>query len=92
MKITITIVASPAEIRESFGLPDLKPMQEDIVQALRDNMQKGMQGFDPMTLMTTVWPAQMQTLQTMQRAFWDNLTKTLAGQTPEEQEPAKDRT
>jgi hypothetical protein len=92
MKITIAIDATPAEVRESFGLPDLKPLQEDIVQTLRDNMQKGMQGLDPMTLMASVWPPQMQTLQTMQKVFWDNLTKTMTGQTPEEQEPAKHRT
>jgi hypothetical protein len=91
MKITITIDATPAEVRESFGLPDLKPLQEDIVQTLRDNMQKGMQGFDPMTLLSTVWPAQLQTLQTMQKAFWDNLTKTVTGQTSEEHAPTKDR-
>jgi hypothetical protein len=90
MKISITIDVTPDEVRESFGLPNLKPLHEDIVQTLRDHMQKGVQGFDPMTLLTTLWPAQMQTLQTMQKAFWDNLTKT--GQTSEEQEPGKNRT
>jgi Family of unknown function (DUF6489) len=89
MKITIDIDATPAEVREFFGLPDLRPLQEEIVQTLRDTMQKGMQGFDPTSLLATVWPAQLQTMEAMQKAFWSQFGKTVGAASGEES--GKDR-
>lgn len=73
MKINISIDATAEEMREFLGLPNVKPLQEDMLEAIRDNMQKGVSGFDALSLMKPLFPAQMQTMETLQKAFWDAL-------------------
>jgi hypothetical protein len=84
MKITIDVEATPQEMREFFGLPNLQPLQDDILNAIRDNMKQGVTGFDPMTLMKPLFPAQMQSMEMLQKTFWDAFTK--ASQAPRQQE------
>jgi len=84
MKITIDVEATPQEMREFFGLPNLQPLQDEIVNVIRDNMKQGVTGFDPMTLMKPLFPAQMQSMEMLQKTFWDAFTK--ASQTPGQRE------
>lgn len=76
MKINISIDATSEEMREFLGLPDIKPLQDDMLQKIRDNMEKGTAGFDPVTLMKPLFPAQMQSMEMLQKAFWDAFQKT----------------
>lgn len=75
MKITIDVEATPQEMREFFGLPNLAPLQDDIVNAIRNNMNQGAAGFDPLTLMKPLFPAQMQSMEMLQKSFWDAFSK-----------------
>lgn len=75
MKISIDIDLSAQEAREFLGLPDIRPLQEEMLQAIRDNMQQGNAGFDPLSLMKPLFPAQMQSMEMMQKAFWDSFNK-----------------
>lgn len=75
MKITIDVEATPQEMREFFGLPNLAPLQDEILNTIRDNMKQGAAGFDPMTLMKPLFPAQMQSMEMLQKTFWDAFTK-----------------
>ncbi|MGH8581782.1 MAG: DUF6489 family protein [Gammaproteobacteria bacterium] len=50
MKISIEVDATPAEVREFFGLPDLKPLQEGLINSISENMKTGAAGFDPFTV------------------------------------------
>jgi len=71
MKINISLDATAEEMREFLGLPNIRPLQEDMLQAIRQNMQQGTAGFDPLTLMKPLFPAQMQSMEMLQKAFWD---------------------
>jgi hypothetical protein len=71
MKIKVDIEATPAELRAFFGLPDLEPLQRDLVEKVRENMLSGMEGFDPMTLMKPFLPAYYQSMGALQKQFWD---------------------
>ena len=75
MKITIDIDATAQEMRDFFGLPNVQPLQDEIMETIRDNMKKGVTGFDALTLMKPFLPAQMQSMETLQKAFWDAFTK-----------------
>lgn len=75
MKITINVEASAQEMREFLGLPNVQPLQDEIIAAIRENMHKGVAGFDPMTLMKPLLPAQMQSLEMLQKIFWDAFTQ-----------------
>jgi len=79
MKINISIDASAEEMREFLGLPNIRPLQEDMLQAIRQNMQQGAAGFDPLSLMKPLFPAQMQSMEMLQKSFWDAFNKTEAG-------------
>ena len=76
MKVSIEIEATAQEMREFLGLPDIRPLQEELMQAIRENMNQGMSGFDPLSLMRPLFPAQMQSMELLQKAFWDAYNKT----------------
>ena len=75
MKITVNIEATAQEMREFLGLPNVQPLHDDMLKTIRDNMSKGVAGFDPVSLMKPLFPAQMQSLEILQKAFWDGLSK-----------------
>ena len=75
MKLTIDVEATPQEFREFFGLPNVQPLQDEMLQIIREQMVKGTAGFDPATLMKPLLPAQMQSMENLQKAFWDAFVK-----------------
>ncbi len=75
MKITANIEATAQEMREFLGLPNVQPLHDEMMKTIRDNMHKGVAGFDPVNLMKPLFPTQMQSLEMLQKAFWDGLSK-----------------
>ena len=71
MKINVSIDATAQEAREFLGLPDVKPLQDEMLEAIRNNMQQGTSGFDALSLMKPLFPAQMQSMDMLQKAFWN---------------------
>ena len=76
MKINITVDATAQEMREFLGLPNVQPLQDEILEVIRDNMKKGVTGFDALNLMKPLLPSQFQSMELFQKAFWDAFTKT----------------
>lgn len=54
MKINISIEATPEEIREAMGLPDLRVFHEEIMKDLQKKLKAAQ---DPKELMKIVFPA-----------------------------------
>lgn len=50
MKFSIDIEMTPEELRESLGLPDVSSLHNEMINTIRDRMQQGVEGYDPMTL------------------------------------------
>lgn len=75
MNIKLDIDATPEELRRFFGLPDVHPLQEELMQKVREKMVAGIDGFDPMTLMKPFLPEHLQSLEALQRQFWQGLVK-----------------
>ena len=67
MKITFDIDATPQELRTFFGLPNLEPLQNEMLELIRKNMAMGKEGFDPATLMKPFLP---EAIMAMQKTFW----------------------
>ena len=57
MKITMNIDCTPEEARSFLGLPDLKPMQDRLMQEMQERMMTGMQAADPQELLKSWFPA-----------------------------------
>ena len=51
MKITVDIDITPEEMRELMGWPDVKGFQQELLQKVREQMQAGADGYDPLSLM-----------------------------------------
>ncbi len=69
MKIKFDIEATPQELRTFFGLPDVEPLQKEMLDAVREQMLKGVTGFDPSALLKPFLPPHLQSIETMQKAF-----------------------
>ena len=41
MKVNVSVEATAQEMREFLGLPNIQPLHDDILQTVRDNMQRG---------------------------------------------------
>nr|VFJ92865.1 MAG: hypothetical protein BECKH772A_GA0070896_1004911 [Candidatus Kentron sp. H]VFJ93676.1 MAG: hypothetical protein BECKH772B_GA0070898_1004811 [Candidatus Kentron sp. H]VFK00624.1 MAG: hypothetical protein BECKH772C_GA0070978_1004911 [Candidatus Kentron sp. H] len=70
MKITIDVDVTPRELRGFFGLPDVKPLQDEMLERIQDKMRAGVEGFDVLNLMKPMLPPHMQSLDVMQKTFW----------------------
>lgn len=72
MKINFDIDVTPQELRTFFGLPDVEPLQKEMLDIVRHNITSGMEGCDPVELMKPWLPQHLQTLeafQTLWKAF-----------------------
>jgi Family of unknown function (DUF6489) len=57
VKITMNIDCTPEEARSFLGLPDLKPIQDRLMQEMQERMMTGMQAADPQELLKSWFPA-----------------------------------
>ena len=73
MQIKVTVDATPEEVRRFFGLPDVSPLQEEMIEKVREKMRAGESGFDPLALMQPYLAPNMSSLEAMQKAFWESL-------------------
>ena len=73
MKITVDIDATPQELRTFFGLPDLEPFHEELVRLLTERMSAGTEGYDPLALMSALLPQGAQSLEAIQKVFWETM-------------------
>jgi len=93
MKITIDVDITPRELRSFFGLPDIKPLQDEMLERIQEKMSTRMEGLDVMNLMKPLLPAHMQSLDVVQKAFWQlfsNSGKTTIVDTGTEDSPKDD--
>lgn len=49
MKINIEIDVTPQEARAFLGLPDVAPLQEEVMEQMKAKMMEGLGQFDPAT-------------------------------------------
>jgi hypothetical protein len=74
MKIKLDIDCTPEEARAFMGLPDVRPLQDEMMGLLRERMMKAAQAMDPEALLRTWMPGGAQGFEALQKAFWDALS------------------
>lgn len=68
MKVNINLECTPEEARAFFGLPDVTPLNEQLIAEMQRRMGENMQALEPETLMKNwmsmggEWQKQMMTL------------------------------
>ncbi|QQP89434.1 DUF6489 family protein [Skermanella rosea] len=77
MKITVDIDCTPEEARHFFGLPDVKPMQDALMQQIQDRMSANLQAMEPEAMLKTWLPAGLQGFEQMQKIFWTQMSNAM---------------
>jgi hypothetical protein len=75
MKINVDIECSPEEARAFFGLPNVTPMQDAVMEEIQDRVMSAMKGTDAETLLKTWVPAGVAGLEQMQKMFWQSFSQ-----------------
>jgi hypothetical protein len=65
VKITMNVDCTPEEARAFLSLPDLKPMQDELMQEMRNRLMACVAAMDPAEILRTWMPA-MTGLEQMQ--------------------------
>ena len=66
MKISLDIDCTPEELRGFFGLPDVKPMQEQLLKEIEERMRGNLKALDPETMLKTWLPAGLKGFEQLQ--------------------------
>ena len=97
MKIKIEIDCTPIEARKFFGLPDVEPMQEALMDQLQGQMSNTLSMMDPEKMLNSWLPLGAQGLESFQRMMW-SAAKTamdagarVAGRSSGERDKDRDR-
>jgi hypothetical protein len=69
LKITIEVDCTPEEARAFFGLPDVKPMQEQLMTDLQERMSASLKAMEPAEMLRTWLPANLKGFEQMFDAF-----------------------
>ncbi|HVL20346.1 MAG TPA: DUF6489 family protein [Amaricoccus sp.] len=69
MKVTIDIDCTPEEARTFLGLPDVRPMQEQMMRELQERMTATVRSMTPEEMMKNWLPASVAGLEQMQQFF-----------------------
>lgn len=69
MKIRIDIDCTPDEARAFFGLPDVKPMQQELLKEMQDRMTRALRSMDPETMVKTWLPTAIKGFEQLQEMF-----------------------
>jgi hypothetical protein len=73
MKISLDIDCTPAELRGFFGLPDVKPMQDQLLKEVEERLHAGLKALDPEALLKTWLPAGLKGFEQLQEMFFNQV-------------------
>ena len=74
MKVTMNVDCTPEEARAFLGLPDVKPMQEQLMRELQDRMAANIRAMEPEAMLRTWLPATLKGFEQMQEIFMNQMT------------------
>ena len=70
MKIKFDIDCTPEELRGFFGLPEVKPMQDRLMEELEEKMRANLKALDPEIMIKTWLPAGLKGFEQLQEMFF----------------------
>jgi len=76
MKIKLDIDCTPEEVREFFGLPQIKPVQEELLKEVQERLRANIKAMDPEAMLKTWLPATLQGFEQLQEMFVRQMGRT----------------
>ena len=80
MKISLDIDCTPDELRGFFGLPEVKPMQDQLLKEVEERMRASLKALDPETMLKTWLPAGLKGFEQFQE-FLNQMAGQAGGRT-----------
>lgn len=69
MKISVDVDCTPEEARAFLGLPDVRPMQEELMNEIKESMTAGLRSMQPEEMLKVWLPANLKSFEQMYDAF-----------------------
>lgn len=82
MRFQINLDCTPEEARQFFGLPDIVPLQQTMMEELSKRLSEGIHTLEPDVLMKTWVPAIFQGWTQMQQNWWTQMQGNMAAMGP----------
>ena len=79
MKIKFDIDCTPEELRGFFGLPDVRPMQEELLKEVEERLRANVKALDPETMLNTWLPAGLKGFEQLQEMFMSQMAGRSGG-------------
>lgn len=79
MKITVDIDCTPGEARTFLGLPNVEPMQEQLIAQLQEQLSKYLANADPEVMLKAWFPESIKGIGQIQEQFWRQFMSGAAG-------------
>jgi hypothetical protein len=78
MKISVDIDCTPEELRGFFGLPDVKPMQDEMMKEVAERMRANVKALDPEAMLKTWLPAGLKGFEQLGEMFLSQMAAAAA--------------
>jgi hypothetical protein len=79
MKITMNVDCTPEEARAFLGLPDVKPIQDQLMREVQERMAANIRAMEPEAMLRTWLPATLKGFEQIQEMFISQMTGTKRG-------------
>ncbi|TVO78661.1 hypothetical protein [Sedimenticola selenatireducens] len=67
MKISVDM--TPEEMRTLMGWPDVQGLHEEMINKIREQMNAGAEGYDPLSLMQPFFTQSANSMESLQKMF-----------------------
>ena len=76
MKVTVDVDCTPEEARVFLGLPDVQPMQAQLLKELQERLSKNIAAMDPAVMIEQWLPATLKGFEQIQEMFLAQLGRS----------------
>lgn len=74
MKFNVDVEMTPEELRKVLGLPDVQKFQDDVMNKIREQMEAGVEGYEPLALFKPYMTSGLGSMEALQKMMMGMLT------------------
>lgn len=74
MQITVNVEITPEEMRTLMGWPDVQRIQDEALDKIREKMDAGAEGYDPLSLIQPLFAQSASSMEGLQKLMASMMT------------------
>ncbi|WP_028468949.1 DUF6489 family protein [Neptunomonas japonica] len=71
MNFKVDVEMTPNELRQVMGLPDVGSLQDEMIAKVREQMDAGAEGYDPLTLLKPYITNSVGSMESLQKLIFN---------------------